>query len=401
MADAESKKAPRRSSAPAAPQKPLKTESSDGLETLEVIEATTTQVRSLGPPPRPSMRPQKAEASETDAAPEAGDAAVRTDETAPKATEASRPTSGPPPLPTPAPPVARSKSIEPPKLTEAPSAAVPPAGPATPGVPPAPAAPAPAATAPAAAAAPSPEATTEPKPPSPAAAILPRPPSPSRELGTPEATTAPKGGPEARLQVESEIERLKAEVGTLKNTTSRPSAIRSNWPYVAIALLSGTLGYLLGDAIESRQRAEIRKVAMERFFALSGRPADEQKEALQFVQRHLTKDDPELARWAKSQVSVVEERLLAMQEREAALKVRVSDLKATLDQKTAEAEALSVDKTRLTERVQALESVEKKLDRLKQSNALLIQARVGIERLSRQLSDIAESPDAQTVSPNP
>jgi chaperonin cofactor prefoldin len=80
--------------------------------------------------------------------------------------------------------------------------------------------------------------------------------------------------------------------------------------------------------------------------------------------------------------------------------VRVSDLKGELEQKNNEISELTTQKTRLEERVAALESVGKKLDRLKQSNVLLVQAKVGIERLSRQLADIAESPDAQVVSPD-
>jgi|GEM_PF-2915989 len=402
MADPESKKAPRPSTRPHKPliaAEKVTPEKDDIFDALDIVETTITQVKSSGPPPPPP----------------------------------SRAPSGPPPLPSTPPRSKPTAHLIPPPLAAPPLAAPPPpseapdsarANSARPE-----AAPERVATTPSGAvteSAPSsdsarPGELTQPtqpskatKPAEPSEATKPAEPSKAAETLKPPALANPADAPappkpekseqarpelnqEKPAPVETEFERLKGEVAKLRQ--ERPRFGGSLWPLVAVAALAATAGYLLGDSIQSRSRAEVRKVAMDRYYAAQGRPADEQKEILAFIQKELTKDDPELARWAKSQLPVIEERLLALAEREAALKVRVVELKGELDRQVTVNLELDAEKARLESQIAALHAVEKKLTRLKESNVLLLQAKAGIERLTRQLSDLEESPEAKQVAP--
>lgn len=194
-----------------------------------------------------------------------------------------------------------------------------------------------------------------------------------------------------------ELELMKSELAQLKAQTQRQGLLRASIPYVVLAIGAVTLGYLLGDSTASRRRTEVRKVAMERYFAAESALVDAQKDVLTFIQKELAADDPELKRWAKSQVTVLEERLAARGEREAALKADLATRGEEIARLESQVAALEAENKSLGEKILAFEAVAKKLEQLKLANIVLIQAKTNIERLSRRLSDIEDSPEAKRL----
>lgn len=196
-----------------------------------------------------------------------------------------------------------------------------------------------------------------------------------------------------------ELELMRSELAALKTQTQKQSSLlRASIPYVVLALGATSLGYLLGDTTTTRRRSEVRKAAMERYFALESRGIDDQKDALDFVRRELAQDDPELRAWADTQVSVLEERLAARGEREDALKSELGERADELARAEEQLRALEAENKTLGEKILAYEVVQKKLDQLKAANIVLVLAKTNIERLSSRLSEIEETPEAKKLS---
>jgi hypothetical protein len=196
-----------------------------------------------------------------------------------------------------------------------------------------------------------------------------------------------------------ELELMRSELAALKAQTQKQSSLlRASIPYVVLALGATSLGYLLGDTTATRRRSEVRKAAMERYFALESRGIDDQKDALDFIRRELGKDDAELRVWADTQVSVLEERLAARGEREAALKSELEARAEELARSEEQLRALEAENKTLGDKILAYEVVQKKLDELKAASIVLAQAKTNIERLSKRLSEIEETPEAKKLS---
>lgn len=195
-----------------------------------------------------------------------------------------------------------------------------------------------------------------------------------------------------------ELELMKSELAQLKAQTQRQGLVRAAIPYLALGLGALAVGYLLGDSTAARRRTEVRKVAMERYFSAKTPLVDDQKDALSFIQKQLAADDPELRRWAETQVSVIDERLAARGEREAALKVEITARGEELARVQDQLTQLELENKGLGEKILAFEAVEKKLDQLKLANIVLIQAKSSIERLSKRLTEVEETPEAKKLA---
>lgn len=195
-----------------------------------------------------------------------------------------------------------------------------------------------------------------------------------------------------------ELELMRSELAALKAQTQRQGLLRASIPFIVLAFGATAFGYLLGDTTAARRRSEVRKAAMERYFALQSPLVDDQKDALDFIRRELAQDDPELRAWADTQVTVLDERLAARGEREAALQSELSARREELARLEEQLRNLEAENTTLGDKILAYEAVQKKLDQLKAANIVLIQAKTNIERLSRRLSEIEETPEAQKLS---
>lgn len=195
-----------------------------------------------------------------------------------------------------------------------------------------------------------------------------------------------------------ELELMRSELAALKAQTQKQSLVRASIPFVVLALGATSLGYLLGDTTTTRRRSEVRKAAMERYFALESKGVDDQKDALDFVRRELAQDDLELRAWADTQVSVLDVRLAARGEREDALKSELGSRADELARAEEQLRALEAENKTLGEKILAYEVVQKKLDQLKAANIVLVQAKTHIERLSRRLSEIEETPEAKKLA---
>lgn len=110
-----------------------------------------------------------------------------------------------------------------------------------------------------------------------------------------------------------ELEKLQHELAEVR----RPWLLRLAAPALLAALASGAGGYLFGDSLAARNRAELRKDVMNRYWSVPNDVAGKRRQILNFVMATLAKDDPDLGQWALREQEVVDQRLheLALEQR--------------------------------------------------------------------------------------
>jgi hypothetical protein len=107
----------------------------------------------------------------------------------------------------------------------------------------------------------------------------------------------------------AELEKLREEVRHLREERRWPWLLRVVLPAVLISLGTGAAGYLFGDSLEARSRAETRKDVLKAYFAVDNNVPGKRRQMLTFIKRNLAKGDPELQQWVRTEESVVEKRI--------------------------------------------------------------------------------------------
>lgn len=99
------------------------------------------------------------------------------------------------------------------------------------------------------------------------------------------------------------------ELHELRQKARRPWLVRIAVPALVTGLAGAFGGYVFGDSLGARTRAEIRRSTLQTYFAVHNQAAGKRKQILGFIGTVLAKDDPDLAEWARKEGAVVDERL--------------------------------------------------------------------------------------------
>src|ERR1044072_2728958 len=108
--------------------------------------------------------------------------------------------------------------------------------------------------------------------------------------------------PELMSKDELELSRLRHEIAESR----RPWLLRIAVPALLAALASGTGGYLFGDSLAERSRAEIRKDVLAKYWAVDNEQAGKRSQILNFILETVGNDDADLARRATSERKIVD-----------------------------------------------------------------------------------------------
>jgi hypothetical protein len=141
-------------------------------------------------------------------------------------------------------------------------------------------------------------------------------------------------------------------------------------PALMIALGTGFVGYLFGDSLSARNRAEMRKATMDHYFAVDNHVLGKRKQLLVFIARYFAKDDPELLEWVKAEMVAIDEQLAYQRQRIASLEAELISLRSQVEKTQsdldgtqtkrgrteAERDRLRVERDRLTALIAAKES---------------------------------------------
>jgi hypothetical protein len=133
----------------------------------------------------------------------------------------------------------------------------------------------------------------------------------------------------------AELEKTRHETALLRQEARLPWIARVGAPILLASLASGLGGYLFGDSLHDRSRAEVRTEVLKIYFGVENEVVGKRAQLLTFVDTVLARDDPELAVWVKQERAVVDDARKKVDALLAEAETRI----ATLEAEIAESEA--------------------------------------------------------------
>jgi hypothetical protein len=155
-----------------------------------------------------------------------------------------------------------------------------------------------------------------------------------------------------------ELQKLSHELVETSKQSRRPWLLQVAVPALVASLASGVGGYVFGDSLVARNRAEIRKDIFTRYFGVDNRIAGKRKQILDFIDATMIQDDPVLAAWSRKERAVIESLIDDQRQQIYALDAEIMDIETKLEVWRSE------DANRFV-----IGAAEGKLERLKQERA--------------------------------